>query len=217
VLQEALNRHRAELGLGSIGVSGTFGPSTQRAVVLFQRSRGLAGDGIAGPETWRKLLGQAGGPTPTTPSAPSPRSTTARVLAHRDAIQAASAKHGVPAALIAAIIEAESGGRAAIIGRSGPTRDVGLMQINPKAHPKYFRNNPDPTDPFRNVDYGTSLLRDNLRAFSGDLDKSIAAYNAGIGGVRRAAREGRDPREVTYHRGYVDQVLKNLGKYSNYF
>jgi len=52
---------------------------------------------------------------------------------------------------------------------------------------------------------------------SGDLDKAIAAYNAGIGAVRQASKEGQDPRTVTYHDGYVDKVLSGVKKYSAYF
>ncbi len=36
--------------------TGAFGPGTRRAVEAFQTSRGLPGDGIVGPETWRALV-----------------------------------------------------------------------------------------------------------------------------------------------------------------
>lgn len=41
--------------LGKYGVDGSFGYLTFRAVKLYQKSRGLKVDGIAGPNTWRKL------------------------------------------------------------------------------------------------------------------------------------------------------------------
>ncbi|MGH8875383.1 MAG: peptidoglycan-binding domain-containing protein, partial [Acidimicrobiia bacterium] len=34
---------------------GEFGPTTLRAVIAFQQARGLAPDGIVGPDTWRAL------------------------------------------------------------------------------------------------------------------------------------------------------------------
>lgn len=40
-----------------IGRDGLYGPETQRAVLEFQRSRGLSRDGIAGPDTWAELAG----------------------------------------------------------------------------------------------------------------------------------------------------------------
>ncbi len=47
------------LGFYQGDVDGTYGQSTQQAVVAFQSATSLATDGIAGPATWRKLL-----PTP---------------------------------------------------------------------------------------------------------------------------------------------------------
>lgn len=45
VLQELLN----------IRVDGVFGPMTKKAVIKFQTSNSLVGDGVVGPMTWRKL------------------------------------------------------------------------------------------------------------------------------------------------------------------
>ena len=46
----------AALGFESTGdVRSVFGPGTESAVVDFQRAKGLDGDGIVGPDTWRSL------------------------------------------------------------------------------------------------------------------------------------------------------------------
>ena len=41
-----------------VAVDGIFGPNTEAAVKAFQQSKGLAADGIVGPQTWPKLVVQ---------------------------------------------------------------------------------------------------------------------------------------------------------------
>jgi peptidoglycan hydrolase-like protein with peptidoglycan-binding domain len=41
-----------------VAVDGIFGPKTESAVKAFQQSKGLAADGIVGPNTWPKLVVQ---------------------------------------------------------------------------------------------------------------------------------------------------------------
>lgn len=43
--------------VGGAGVDGIFGSGTEGGVLAFQRKKGLAEDGIVGPETWSALLG----------------------------------------------------------------------------------------------------------------------------------------------------------------
>ncbi|MAW90611.1 MAG: transglycosylase [Altererythrobacter sp.] len=44
----------------------------------------------------------------------------------------------------------------------------------------------DPGDPFANLEGGARYLRQQLDRFDGDLEKALAAYNAGPGRVERA-------------------------------
>lgn len=53
---------RAQLALAADGfdpgqVDGVYGPDTERAVLAFQRARGLLADGLIGPDTWGALVG----------------------------------------------------------------------------------------------------------------------------------------------------------------
>lgn len=51
IAQDDLNT----LGYTTGGLDGVFGPQTYRAVLAYQRSVGLAADGIIGCNTWRSL------------------------------------------------------------------------------------------------------------------------------------------------------------------
>jgi hypothetical protein len=45
------------LGGKPLGVSGIFGPKTEKVVKVFQQHRGLEADGEVGPNTWRRMFG----------------------------------------------------------------------------------------------------------------------------------------------------------------
>ncbi len=62
--QQLLNQHGAAPPLA---VDGIFGPKTRQATIEFQRSHGLAPDGIIGPLTWGALDSGAPGPQPQQP------------------------------------------------------------------------------------------------------------------------------------------------------
>ena len=74
-LQKQLLRH----GFTPGDVDGQFGGQTRRALVEFQRAKGLNADGVAGPSTWQALNG-AVTPRPVTPTTPSDGSVRSRML-----------------------------------------------------------------------------------------------------------------------------------------
>lgn len=51
-----VQRRLANLVEPNLRTDGVFGPETMEAVRRFQRDRGLAADGLVGPETWRGLV-----------------------------------------------------------------------------------------------------------------------------------------------------------------
>lgn len=53
ILQTRLNA----LGYNCGSVDGLFGQNTKKAVINYQKAKGLVADGIVGQNTWRKLLG----------------------------------------------------------------------------------------------------------------------------------------------------------------
>jgi len=120
-------------------------------------------------------------------------------------VQAAAKQHGVDAALIHAVISAESGYNQ--FARS-PKGARGLMQLIPETGARYGATNL--LDPRQNIDAGTHYLKDLMGMFGNDLKLAIAAYNAGEGAVMRYGNI--PPYQET--RQYVPKVLAYYKRYS---
>lgn len=118
----------------------------------------------------------------------------------RGLIQDASARTGVSADLIAAVIRAESGFNPKAVS---PVGAQGLMQLMPGTAAQLGVT--DPFDPRQNVLGGAEYLREQLTRF-GSLEKAIAAYNAGPGAVQKYG--GVPPYPET--KSYVQRVLGYL-------
>jgi soluble lytic murein transglycosylase-like protein len=80
----------------------------------------------------------------------------------------------VDPALVKAVISTESGWNPRAVSRKGA---VGLMQVIPETAQRFGVSNP--YDPEQNVEAGTTYLKALLDRYNGDLEKSLAAYNAG--------------------------------------
>ena len=93
----------------------------------------------------------------------------------------AGTRHGVPPALLRAVIYAES--RYEVRARSAKGA-LGLMQLMPATARRYgIHSEAELLDPRTNIDTGTRYLSDLLNQFGGRLDLALAAYNAGEGAV----------------------------------
>lgn len=110
----------------------------------------------------------------------------------------AAERHGVDHRLVESLVEMESGFNPAARSAKGA---MGLMQLMPAVAARY--RVVDPYDPFDNLDGGVRHLRDLLDHFGPDLQRAVAAYNAGIGAVERYG--GIPPYAET--RTYVSRVL----------
>jgi soluble lytic murein transglycosylase-like protein len=129
---------------------------------------------------------------------PMAESTVRRMEAFAPMVRAAAQAHGLPEALLHAVIEVESGFNAAAVSPKGA---LGLMQLMPDtARDLRVR---DARDPASNIDGGARYLKDLLGRFGNDLSLALAAYNAGPGAVQRS---GGIPRNAETQ-NYVPRVM----------
>lgn len=124
------------------------------------------------------------------------RRTPAAYDAH---VQAAADRYKVPAALVRAVMQAESAFDPRALSHKGA---CGLMQLMPEtAREMYVK---DIFDPRENIEGGTRYLRHLANLYQGDMVKMIAAYNAGPEAVKRY--DGVPNYAET--KAYVAKVLK---------
>lgn len=119
-------------------------------------------------------------------------------------VQELAARFDLSPALIEAVVWQESRWRADAVSHAGAR---GLAQLMP-ATAHYLGVDPD--DPFANLEGGARYLREQLDLFDGDLEKALAAYNAGPGRVIRA---GGVPR-IRETQTYVAAIIGRLSDYS---
>lgn len=147
-------------------------------------------------------------------------------LEYEDAIRAEAARNDLDPALVAAVINTESGFVPDSRSQEGA---VGLMQLLPDTA-EFVTRLPDrpspPPDrlevPEVNIAYGARYLRYLLDRHHGDLDLALAAYNGGeqnlqdwIGQAEAEGRELSVPDDIPFPetRGFVAKVQKAIPIY----
>ena len=116
-------------------------------------------------------------------------------------------RYDLSPALIEALVWQESRWRADAVSHAGAR---GLAQLMPGTAREL---GVDPHDAFANLEGGARYLRQQLDRFDGDLEKALAAYNAGPG---RVLRSGGVPRiRETQH--YVAAIMGRLSDHSRSF
>ena len=112
-------------------------------------------------------------------------------------IREVSARYRVDPALVRAVMQTESNWNSRAVSRKGA---LGLMQLGPGTAQQLGVNNA--FNPKQNLDGGVRYLHTLLERYNGDLDRALAAYNAGPGAVDRA---GGIP-QYRETRNYVQKV-----------
>ncbi|MET3505629.1 phage tail tape measure protein [Halalkalibacter oceani] len=126
-------------------------------------------------------------------------------------INKAAAQYGIDPNLIAAVIQTESNFNSNARSSAGAQ---GLMQLMPATARELGVTNIN--DPEQNIMAGTKYLAQQLERFSGDIEKALAAYNAGPGNVQKWVNNGQwgnIPFKET--RNYIPKVLNEYGKFNN--
>ena len=122
---------------------------------------------------------------------------------YNDIIIAAAQKHDVDAALVSAVIKAESDYNPKTVSHKGAR---GLMQLMPATAKRFGVTNS--FDPAENIHAGTRYLRWLLKTFDGNADLAVAAYNAGEGNVWKY--DGVPPFRETVN--YINRISKHIRK-----
>jgi soluble lytic murein transglycosylase len=144
---------------------------------------------------YRRVLRDGNGSTPAS-------STGSSV--YEEVIRTIATRHSMDADLVRAVIRAESDFNSNARSHKGA---MGLMQLMPET--ARLHNVVDAYDPVDNVEGGVRHLKMLLERYQGNVQLSLAAYNAGSGAVEKHG--GVPPFAET--REYVRRVLRFYDNY----
>jgi soluble lytic murein transglycosylase-like protein len=112
-----------------------------------------------------------------------------------------AARYNISPALLEAVAWTESRHRTTAVSRAGA---LGVMQLMPATAKALGVR--DPFDRAQSMTGGAAYLREQLDRFDNDLERALAAYNAGPGAVRRY---GKVP-PYAETRKYIQSVMDRL-------
>ncbi|HBZ7775315.1 TPA: lytic transglycosylase domain-containing protein [Klebsiella pneumoniae] len=112
-------------------------------------------------------------------------------------------KYGLPAGLLSSVAATESGGDPFAESKAGAK---GLFQFMPGTATDMGLKGRDVFDPHKSADAAGRYLRFLLDATGGDLEKTLASYNWGLGNVQKKGMDNL-PSET---RNYVPKVMAGM-------
>jgi soluble lytic murein transglycosylase-like protein len=125
------------------------------------------------------------------------------------AIKSSSEAHGVPAGLLYAMADRESGFDPNAVGKAG---EQGMLQLMPDTQKEVGVE--DPFEASQNIDGGAKYIAKMIDRF-GSTEYGLAAYNWGPGNMRKWLNKGNTdveklPKQV---RSYVTEVMSDMQSY----
>jgi hypothetical protein len=153
-------------------------------------------------------------PFPVFPSFPEIAFTPlrqARIDAHgfESLLRDAALRHAIPPQLVLAVTRVESDFDPHTISNKGA---LGLMQVMPSTGARFGVAQHELIEPHRNAAAGTAYLAWLLNRYRGDLDLTLAAYNAGEGAVDRYRGIPPYPETQEYVRRVREALRSGDGK-----
>lgn len=112
-------------------------------------------------------------------------------------------KYGLPAGLLSSVAATESGGDPFAESKAGAK---GLFQFMPGTAKDMGLKGRDVYDPHKSAEAAAKYLRWLMDATGGDLEKTLASYNWGLGNVRKKGMDNM-PAET---RNYVPKVMAGM-------
>jgi soluble lytic murein transglycosylase-like protein len=186
------------LVLAAMAVGSLIVPAAAHADVLEIGQGGaswIAGGPVQEPATALPVGNASATPITQAPDSAGPQQWRAQV-AHL------AAKYDVSPSLIEAMVWQESRWRTTALSPAGAR---GLAQLMPGTAREMGVN---PVDPLANLEGGVRYLRQQLDTFDGDVEKALAAYNAG---PARVARAGGVP-NIRETQNYVAVIMARLAQ-----
>jgi len=169
------------------------------------------------PEAAKKLemLAAKSDGKPVTQSAPMPVSvvsdkSVSAMLGKDNAtkydalIAAAAQKNGLDASVLKAQIWQESKFNPNAKNSIGAG---GLMQIMPKTAPDLGLSQSDRFDPEKSINAGAKYMGQLMKRYNGDIELALSAYNAGMGTIDKALKQGRRTANNKENAHYAKGIL----------
>ncbi|HIE8741848.1 TPA: lytic transglycosylase domain-containing protein [Klebsiella quasipneumoniae subsp. similipneumoniae] len=112
-------------------------------------------------------------------------------------------KYGLPAGLLSSVAATESGGDPFAESKAGAK---GLFQFMPGTAKDMGLKGRDVYDPHKSAEAAAKYLRWLMDATGGDLEKTLASYNWGLGNVQKKGMDNLPPET----RNYVPKVMAGM-------